>query len=84
MLSAGVAQSFVRPLKLFSSTALECPAFPPIPNGVITYDPDMIANFAVGTVATHTCNEGYLLLGGPRTCLPGGTWSGLTPVCRRT
>ncbi len=77
--------NFVRHLKLFSSTAVECPALPLIPNGNITYGPDMTADFAVGTVATHTCNEGYLLLGSEtRECLVGGRWSSLTPVCQRT
>ncbi len=86
MLSAGVAQSFVRPLKLFSSTALECPALPPIPNGNITYGPDMMADYDVGTVATHTCNDGFMLGAGSETreCLLGGIWSGFTPVCIRT
>ncbi len=86
MLSAGVAQSFVRPLKLFSSTALECLPLPLIPNGNITYSPDMIADYDVGTVATHTCNEGFTLVAGSenRTCLVGGRWSGFTPVCIRT
>ena len=65
---------------------VECPALPPIPNGVISYAPDMTPDYNVDTVATHTCNPGYLLLGpglGPdtRQCFAGGTWSGVTPVC---
>ncbi len=64
-------------------TDSECPELPFIPNGAITYGPDMSAPFAVDTVATHTCNEGLILgLGSEiRECLNTGTWSGLTPVC---
>ncbi len=69
-------------------TAVECPALQPIPNGAITYGPDTIAPFNVGTVATHTCNQGFILGAGSeiRTCLNSGImlWSGLIPVCRGT
>ncbi len=65
-------------------TAVDCPALAPIPNGAIAYDPDTIAPFDEGTVATHTCNEGFMLGAGSetRTCLETGRWSGFTPVCR--
>ena len=64
-------------------TVPECEVLPFIPNGAITYGPDMNAPFAVGTVATHTCNEGFRLgLGSEiRECLNTRAWSGLTPVC---
>ncbi len=63
-----------------SFTAVECPALVPIPNGAITYD--TIAPFDEGTVATHSCNDGFILLESEiRTCLAGGRWSGLIPVC---
>ncbi len=66
-------------------TAVECPALQPIPNGAITYGPDTIAPFDVGTVATHRCNDGFVLVGSEtRTCLFGSRWSGLIPVCRGT
>ncbi len=67
-------------------TAVECPALPFIPNGAITYGPDTIAPFDVGTVATHSCNDGFILGAGSeiRTCLNSGIWSGLIPVCRGT
>ncbi len=67
-------------------TAEECLALQPIPNGAITYGPDMIADYDVGTVATHTCNEGFVRVVGSenRTCLVGSRWSGFTPVCGRT
>ena len=68
----------------FSLTA-ECPELAPIPNGAITYGPDMTADFDVGTNATHTCNDGFILTVGSETreCLPGGIWSGRIPVCQR-
>ena len=69
----------------YTCTAEECSALAPIPNGVITYGPDMIADYDVGTVATHTCNEGFILsVGSPaRVCLVSRRWSGFTPVCGR-
>ncbi len=65
---------------------MECQALAPIPNGAITYGPDMTAGFDVGTMATHSCNDGFILGAGSeiRTCLNSGIWSGLTPVCRGT
>ncbi len=64
---------------------IECPVLPFFPNGVITYGPDMIAPYDVDTVATHTCNEGFRLLGSEtRVCELGGRWSGLDRVCQRT
>ncbi len=67
-------------------TAVECSALPSIPNGAITYGPDTIADFDVGTMATHTCNDGFVLVGSEtRECLVGGRWSGLfAPTCRGT
>ena len=45
----------------------------------------MTADFDVGTNATHTCNDGFILTVGSETreCLPGGIWSGRIPVCQR-
>ncbi len=78
MLSARLPQYFV-----YTFTA-QCPELAPIPNGAITYGPDMTADFDEGTVATHTCNDGFILGIGSetRTCLETGRWSGFTPVCR--
>ena len=62
-----------------------CPTLAPIPNGVITYDPDMIADYDVDTVATYSCNPGFRLSGfETRQCLLGGIWSNLVPVCLGT
>ncbi len=67
-----------------SFTAVECPALA-IPNGAISYCPDMIPDFNVGTLATHNCHPGFILSGETRrVCLVGGTWSGQPPVCRGT
>ena len=70
---------------IFSSTA-QCLPLASIPNGVITYDPDMIPDYDVDTVATHTCNLGFRLSLGnvTRVCLASGRWSGITPVCLGT
>ena len=37
----------------------------------------------VGSVATYTCDSGYVLLGGSqqRTCQDNGTWDGTEPSC---
>ncbi len=64
---------------------MECPALQPIPNGAITYGPDMTADFDVGTIATHTCNDGYRLSGfETRECVLEGRWNRLPPVCIST
>ncbi len=59
-------------------TAVECPALAPIPNGAITYGPDMIPDFNVGTLATHSCDSSFFLTAGSDTqvCLDTGRWSG--------
>ncbi len=45
----------------------------------------MTADYDVGTVATHSCNNGFILgAGSPaRVCLVSSRWSGFTPLCRR-
>ncbi len=69
---------------IFSFTA-QCPELAPIPNGAIAYSIDMTPDFDVDTVATHTCFDGFLLIGvDTRVCLASGRWSGLIPVCQRT
>ncbi len=63
---------------------VRCFTLASIPNGAITYGPDMIPDYDVGTVATHSCNPGFRLLGSEtRECLASGIWSGLIPVCLR-
>ena len=71
------------------STAV-CPELPAIINGMISYSPDMMAPYSVDTVATYTCNDGYVLTGGieMRTCRDngdgtGGSFDGTAPTCER-
>ena len=66
-------------------SSTECPALQTIPNGAITYGPDSSPDYDAGTVATHTCNPGFSLVGSEtRECFVGGRWSKLIPVCLRT
>ena len=56
-------------------------------SGVITYSPDTVAPYALGTEADHMCNQGYRLVGvQTRVCEDVGTavgeFSGDPPVCR--
>ena len=50
-------------------------------NGVISYSPDTTPRLE-GTVATHSCDVGYVLSGGSvRTCQSDRTWSGGEITC---
>ena len=69
---------------------IQCPSLPSIVGGTITYSPDTIADFDLGTSATHECNDGFILRGNViRVCEEGapgstvGIWSGTPPVCER-
>ena len=43
-----------------------------------------ITNDIPGGVASYTCNSGYTLVGrDTRTCQDDGSWSGISPICRR-
>ncbi len=67
----------------FSFTA-QCPALPPLLNGAITYFPDFTPDFNSGTLATHTCDDGFRLVGPlTRLCTVSMTWSEEPPVCER-
>ena len=67
--------------------AITCSSLSSISNGAITYNPDMTSPYNFGTVATHTCSEGFYLQGSnARTCggdgsSVSGVWSGSAPVC---
>ncbi len=67
-----------------------------IPNGMISYSPDMTAPYSVDTVATYTCNDGgFRFMAGVgdqmRTCtevvesestvVSGATFGGMAPSC---
>ena len=57
---------------------------------MIAYDADTTPQFAVGTVATHSCDAGFTLVGDmTRTCTEDnqadiiGAWNGSPPTCER-
>ena len=74
-------------------TAIECEPLPAITNGGITYAPDSVSNYSLGTTATYSCNTGYLLDlstgSGTRTCVDDGdndaegVFNGQAPTCVR-
>ena len=67
--------------------AIICASLSSINNGAITYSPDISSPFNYGTTATHTCNEGFFLVGDSTQTCDGdgsgvnGVWSGSAPVC---
>ena len=78
-------------LVCFVSLAIECPELT-LENGVVVYDPDMTADYDLGTVATHSCDNGFVLQGPlTRTCIDDdgldavGVWSDSdnVPTCAR-
>ncbi len=82
-------------MKLYSYAGIECPPLlGQVTNGMITYAPDTIPNYDLGTVATYACNEGFRLditQGGSetRTCIDDlngdavGVFTNLPPRCVR-
>ena len=71
----------------YSPTA-QCPELELIVNGFITYDPDMIPDFDIGTIAIHQCDSGFILVGVMfRNCTVGsdgtGEWTEEPPTCER-
>ena len=57
---------------------------------MITYDTDTTPDFAFGTVASHSCITGFVLVGDmTRTCIDDdqadivGAWSGSPRTCER-
>ena len=70
-------------------TGIECPSLI-IANGAVIYAPDNVPQFDIGTVATHSCNPDFGLVGEiARTCLDDdqadidGVWSGNPSTCER-
>ena len=71
------------------NTAIECPVLS-LTNGGVTYVVDTTAEFEIRTIATHTCNASFALVGDmTRTCADDdqldiiGVWSGSPPSCER-
>lgn len=76
-------------MSMSKSAAIQCPRLEPPDNGMISYEPDMIPNFDLDTIANYTCFENYVLVGNStRTCIEGedgstiGEWTGSAPSCR--
>ncbi|XP_064386974.1 sushi, von Willebrand factor type A, EGF and pentraxin domain-containing protein 1-like [Halichondria panicea] len=64
---------------------LICSDLPSLINGIISYTAGSINTRPVGSTATHSCNNGYRLVGeAMRTCGSGGSWGGSAPVCQQT
>ena len=73
------------------SLAIVCPPLDELQNGNIAYDPNTPPSFMLMTIANHTCNSGFELIGPPvRTCVvnpdvpnsPVGVWDQSPPVCQ--
>ena len=46
---------------LYNYTVIECPLLPAITNGLISYFPDVIPRFDLGTGANYTCDDGFYI-----------------------
>ena len=56
---------------------IPCPPLSSIADGQVT-----VPTRTPGSLATYTCNSGYVLVGNDiRTCLASGVWSGTEPFC---
>ena len=77
---------------LYTHVAFECLPLASITNGFIRYAPDTTPNYVQGTVATYSCNTGYVLdltVGSrTRTCTENnnvmdviGDFDGQAPTC---
>ena len=67
-----------------------CRSLPAISNGMISYSPDVIPDYDLGTEATYTCEAGFYLEGNEvRVCMDDdgmdaiGVWSGREESCVR-
>ncbi len=67
--------------------AVTCPLLASISNGSIAYSPGSTEPFNFDTVAAHSCDDGFYLMGlGIQTCVGDGSsvlgqWSGILPTC---
>ena len=68
-------------------TVITCDLLEDLGNGSIVYHDNVTEQLVFGTVANHSCDEGYFLVGDSvRTCEGSGStvegeWSGTAPVC---
>ena len=75
----------------YTHTAIECEPLPGIANGMIAYSMAGSTNYPLGTVATYSCNSGFVLdlsvCSEMRTCVDDndddalGEFSGTAPAC---
>ena len=62
------------------STVPTCGQLPELVNGDLSLSDDVNE----GSVATYTCDEGFILTGSiTRTCTTNGGWTLIAPVCLR-
>ncbi|XP_063372813.1 sushi, von Willebrand factor type A, EGF and pentraxin domain-containing protein 1 isoform X1 [Cydia amplana] len=55
-----------------------CPEPPPVSGAVVT-----VGGHKAGSLATYSCQNGFILFGQPSvTCTLGGSWSGTPPSCK--
>ena len=73
-------------LNLSLHFAAVCVDLPPLENGMIVYNMNESPR-PIGTVATHSCNNGFFLNGAmTRTCVlvgSAGMFDGVAPTCNR-
>ena len=79
------AHSFMTLIVTFKTNIVStCLDLTSLGNGGISYSPSSTPR-RQGTVATHTCNTGYVLSGGSsRTCQSNRLWSGSLITCLGT
>ena len=88
VLSSTVLEQMYKPLYFHYSHTFtaQCPELPAIVNGFITYAPDDVADYDIGTIATYQCNPGFILVGNmTRDCLEAadgtGEFNSEAPIC---
>ena len=72
-------------------TAIECSALTAPTNGQVSYSTDMTEPFSIGTVATFTCDDAFVLNSATATLTCSddnqadtiGTWGVSEPTCER-
>ncbi len=69
------------------STVVTCPILDEMDDGVIVYSSVATSTLMFGTIATHSCNNGFYLYGNDtRMCSENGTsifgvWDTAAPIC---
>ena len=71
-------------LQPFFFAVIDCGDLLEPDDGQVTFTPGVVTtiNTGLGAVATHTCSEGYSLVGDVlRICQANGQWDGAEPTC---